>query len=449
MPIDVVSENSSVIPDSGIWSLLAFVGELLLATFIYSFKLERRKKWWAWLVLDLVVITSFSYAWSLIPNYDDKILGNTINISFSVLYFFIMFVFLNVTLFSVFKLDPLSCMFLATAGYSTQHFIYKFIQMIIGTIESLSPGFQENKWAIYGIYIGIMIVALPLFYLALGRKINKNDKINLEDRRLLILSVLLLLCTVILNLINETFVDQERMALFATECLFDMVCCFLILFIEFEMLNTKKMNEEYIRTKTLWESEKKQLEMSKENMDYIRIIAHDLKHELKASNVMSSDKVQELEHRLATFGNSIKTGSDILDLVLAERNLIMQREKINLSVIADGSILSTLSNSDCYSLFMNIMDNAIDAVKELGDGMREISLSVRETMGMISIHETNPYKGDLEFKDGLPLTTKGDTMFHGLGTKSIKKIVENYDGVYQITTSPERIYVIDIMIPMK
>lgn len=449
MFLDAIHSASNIIPNSGFWSLLAFIGELLLATLVYVFKLERRKYWWAWLILWLAIIISFSYVWSLIPNYTNARYGNAITISFSVLYFSIMFTMLSLMILFIFKVDGLSSIFLATAGYSSQHFTYKFIQIIVGSIKSNVPEFQNNYAGIYSIYVTMVIISIPIFYFTFGRTIHKHDKINIEDRRLLIISVILLLCTIILNLINETLDDLQNIALLITGCLFDMVCCFLTLFIEFEMLNTKKMSEAYLQTKTIWESEKKQLEISKENMDYIRIIAHDLKHELKQSSIVTSDRVEELEHRLATFGNSIKTGNDILDLVIAERSLLMQRERINLSVIADGTVLSILSNSDCYSLFMNILDNAIDAVKEIKNRSREISLSVRQSMGMILINEMNPYKGELKFtKEGLPMTTKGDSLIHGLGTKSIKTIVEKYNGTYEISTDTQGVYIINIMIPM-
>ena len=106
-----------------------------------------------------------------------------------------------------------------------------------------------------------------------------------------------------------------------------------------------------------------------------------------------------------------------------------------------------MKQSDCYSLFMNIMDNAIDAVKELPKDQREISLAVRESMGMILIHEVNPFKGTLNFKDGLPQTTKGDSMYHGLGTKSIKGIVDSYSGDCEISIKDNNIYVLNILLP--
>lgn len=432
-----------IIPNKGAWSLIVFVGELLLATSVYVFKLRRRNHFWLWLVLCLSCFIGFAYSWSLIPY-----INSVTSIIFSILFFFIAFFGLIGSLMACFKVNIQAAMFLGTAGYAMQHFTYKLIQIVIGSIEKGIPSFVDNNYEIYGIYASFVIISLPIFYNMFGKKIHKNETLIIEDSRLLIISIILIICTIILNLIYESFVKVSNLTLFIVGCLFDMVCCFLTLFIEFEMLKSKEISEAYIQMKTIWESEKKQLEISKENMDYMKILAHDLKHELNESTLLiSKDKVDELNRRIAAFGNSIKTGNDILDLVIAERTLIVQKENINLSIIADGSVLSNMKQSDCYSLFMNIMDNAIDAVKELPKDQREISLAVRESMGMILIHEVNPFKGTLNFKDGLPQTTKGDSMYHGLGTKSIKGIVDSYSGDCEISIKDNNIYVLNILLP--
>lgn len=432
-----------IIPNKGAWSLIVFVGELLLATSVYVFKLRRRNHFWLWLVLCLSCFIGFAYSWSLIPY-----INSVTSIIFSILFFFIAFFGLIGSLMACFKVNIQAAIFLGTAGYAMQHFTYKLIQIVIGSIEKGIPSFVDNNYGIYGIYASFVIISLPIFYNMFGKKIHNNETLIIEDSRLLIISIILIICTVILNLIYESFVKVSNLALFIVGCLFDMVCCFLTLFIEFEMLKSKEISEAYIQMKTIWESEKKQLEISKENMDYMKILAHDLKHELSESTLLiSKDKVDELNRRIAAFGNSIKTGNDILDLVIAERTLIVQKENINLSIIADGSVLSNMKQSDCYSLFMNIMDNAIDAVKELPKDQREISLAVRESMGMILIHEVNPFKGTLNFKDGLPQTTKGDSMYHGFGTKSIKGIVDSYSGDCEISIRDNNIYVLNILLP--
>jgi len=65
---------------------------------------------------------------------------------------------------------------------------------------------------------------------------------------------------------------------------------------------------------------------------------------------------------------------------------------------------------------------------------RIITLMVRKAHGMVLIHVDNRYVGELKFENGLPLTTKGNKLYHGYGLKSIRNVVEKYDGSFDIST---------------
>ena len=47
---------------------------------------------------------------------------------------------------------------------------------------------------------------------------------------------------------------------------------------------------------------------------------------------------------------------------------------------------------------------------------------------MIFIEEDNYFVGELEFIDGLPITSKEDKNYHGFGTRSLRMIVRKYGG---------------------
>mgnify|MGYP000110845584 FL=1 len=47
---------------------------------------------------------------------------------------------------------------------------------------------------------------------------------------------------------------------------------------------------------------------------------------------------------------------------------------------------------------------------------------------MLIVQEENYFCGGLDFKDGLPQTTKDDKNYHGFGMRSIRMIVNKYEG---------------------
>ena len=66
---------------------------------------------------------------------------------------------------------------------------------------------------------------------------------------------------------------------------------------------------------------------------------------------------------------------------------------------------------------------------------------------MISIVISNSFSGDIVFdEDGLPKTTKDKNGYHGFGTKSIKAIVDKYNGTLNIKVI-DNVFYLMILIP--
>lgn len=102
---------------------------------------------------------------------------------------------------------------------------------------------------------------------------------------------------------------------------------------------------------------------------------------------------------------------------------------------------------DIFSLFGNILDNAIECEATLPPEARFIHLSARAVNQLLLIHVENHFEGTLELRNGIPLTTKDDKDYHGYGMLSIRHIVEKYGGNFEISTE-DRLFQIDIMLPI-
>lgn len=50
--------------------------------------------------------------------------------------------------------------------------------------------------------------------------------------------------------------------------------------------------------------------------------------------------------------------------------------------------------------------------------------------------------------DGLPETSKGDSNFHGYGTRSMRYTVEKYDGNFTISQEG-KLFVVNVLLPAK
>ena len=112
---------------------------------------------------------------------------------------------------------------------------------------------------------------------------------------------------------------------------------------------------------------------------------------------------RELYKTLEIYDMALKSGNEALDIVLAEKGLVCEREHIRLECIADGANLAFMAPSDVYSLVGNAIDNAVESVQKICDANRRfINVSIRKSRELLVINIENPYEGELRFKDGLP-----------------------------------------------
>ena len=176
-----------------------------------------------------------------------------------------------------------------------------------------------------------------------------------------------------------------------------------------------------------------QYKQSNENIKLLNLKCHDLKHQVREyteKRSIDSQYIDDLVSLINIYDSSVKTGNEALDLILTEKSLLCHKNQINITCLADCSKLGFVSNSDLYSLFGNIIDNAIEAVTKLTDPhKREINLVVKNVNNFVSIDIENYYQGKIELdSDGLPKTTKDNENYHGFGLKSVLMIVNKYNG---------------------
>ena len=148
---------------------------------------------------------------------------------------------------------------------------------------------------------------------------------------------------------------------------------------------------------------------------------------------------------IEAYDSSFRTGNVALDVVLTRENFNCKEKNVKLTCVANGACLNFMSEVDVYSLFGNILDNAIEASEKLEDPeKRIISLTVSQEGYFVNIHAENYFCDHLTFTDGLPETTKLDTVYHGYGLKSIRMLVQKYEGSLKISTNEDR-FVLDIL----
>ena len=295
-------------------------------------------------------------------------------------------------------------------------------------------------------------------YLLLIRRIGKSRLTGTQDRGMLLVMLVVVLVTVVFDMVNKLlpWMGVSIPFVLALRVVHGSVCAFM-LFAEFEMIYNKRLQADAETLSRLLEVGKRQYEASRENIEAINLKCHDLKHQIRelreGGQAVDARALDEIERAVGIYDAAVETGNEALNTILTEKSLICERERITLSCIADGEALSFMAPSDLYSLFGNLVDNAIEAATQISDrGRRSISLVVRKRAGMVVIHEENWVAGPVEFVGGLPVTSKTDvagardTANHGYGVRSMRLVAERYGGSLS-AKAEDGVFKLDILLP--
>ena len=174
-------------------------------------------------------------------------------------------------------------------------------------------------------------------------------------------------------------------------------------------------------------------DLTQENIEIINRKCHDLKHQLEALGSAPADAdraeyLDEIKNSVLIYDSSIRTGNEALDIVLMEKKLLFSQLGFDFTYMHDGARLNFMKRSDVFTLFGNALDNSMESLREEAPENRVLHVSVGGTGNIVNIFFENYCGKELQFEDGLPVSTKEKNGYHGFGMKSIRYIVQKYKG---------------------
>lgn len=254
---------------------------------------------------------------------------------------------------------------------------------------------------------------------------------------------------------NTPFSGSVGQEIFYIRTLVDF-CGFAILYAQQEQARRIEANTELASINAQLESQHQEYLQSKENIESLGRLAHDLKHQLAALRAEVDPKhaaagFEQLEQSVQRYSAQQHTGNPVLDVILTTKERTCADRGITFTAVADGSLLSGMSSMDIASLFGNALDNAIEATSKLPKReQRLIKLALYEQNRFIVIRVENYYDSRLkkDAEGNLRTTKRDDQHRHGFGVKSIRHIAQQYGGEVTIRTE-DHWFVLTALIPRK
>lgn len=408
------------------------------AAWILFFNLPKRKLFWLRSCLCFILFCGWRYLYS---DLFLSVFSTNARLGMNMFGYVILLGLLSAFIAVCFKCNFWTALFGGNAGYCVQHVCWR-------TYYIFRRLCLENAHAALCVLSLALIILLILGLLYFVTRKLHIDKIIVENKLLFATSFLLVGLIIVLDLFSVQALKTNSRSIEYFVLLFSLISAVLIFVLQFSFVTIKRTTLERDALKGIMEQAKEQYAFEKSIIDMVNVKFHDLKHQLSYASESEKQKLNEEASAIAeAYDSNFQTGNVALDVILTRKNFTCKQKDIELTCYVAKDGMSFMSETDVYSLFGNILDNAIEATEKIAEKeKRVISLSIEQRDNFVFIHAENYYQGKIHFEDGIPQTTKGDTNFHGFGMKSIRLLIQRYNGSMRINTFEDR-FLLDILFP--
>ena len=428
---------------------LIFMAWLIFGEALFLFKFERKKHFL--IKLPLVLLSCFIFALIFpIPSS---------NSFYSMMMFFLMFLFTYFASFFLFEANWKIRLFSMICGYTCEHIAYETYFSIINLLNINKNGLSGlydfgtvslfTGWQDILIYFFSYIIVYYLIFIIFALRLNKNNFYEAKyDFKFLVVGCVFILSDIVINSIVSWYstIHFENIYL-GIVALINVLCCFIGLFYIFEMFYSNNIKNQMKIIEEIQKKESNQYKISKETIDMINIKCHDFRHQIREfgdNQKIDNEAINNLNKLIRIYDSTYHTENEALNVILNEKTLLCNNKNIRFTCIVDGNALNFIENEDIYSLFGNLIDNSIEAVNQLDDNEKIISLKIKQVGNIVSISIKNGYKGKIQMENNLPLSKKEDNVHHGFGMKSIKMVCEKYNGNLRLNIE-NNIFIVTIL----
>ena len=128
-------------------------------------------------------------------------------------------------------------------------------------------------------------------------------------------------------------------------------------------------------------------------------------------------------------GDASRTGNVIVDSLVNHKCGAARAEGIRFDANVFLPAELPFRGGHLTIVFGNLLDNALEACREMGEGERYITLDASYEKEVLMLAVSNPYRGERRRnREGRYVTTKEDRRSHGLGLSSVEQAVSAYRG---------------------
>lgn len=222
------------------------------------------------------------------------------------------------------------------------------------------------------------------------------------------------------------------------------VCCLCVLFLQTEIAKRKLAEKRLDVLTVMWNFGAQQYHTGLQNMKAVHEKCRELDEMIRQMEAyvpeeFSADARKTLEDARRASDTAVKSGSEVLDIVLTEKKLLAESNGTQLSCVADGKLLAFMEVVDVYALFTYALEVALDAVGQLADeSHRLVDLLVCEHQNFLVVNMTHPINDTIY---------KKHSRLNSYKIMVVRRIVEKYHGMHAVE-GHDGFFTLKLLIPL-
>ncbi len=197
-----------------------------------------------------------------------------------------------------------------------------------------------------------------------------------------------------------------------------------------------------------------QLDIIRQSQQNLKSLRHDMhNHLLQVHEYLQNEKydeakdyLEQMESKLEISKEHVRTGNIEIDGILNYKLGIIEDSGCVPEVEVNVPEQKFMSNFDLTVLLGNLLDNAIEALRN--DQSKFLSIKIKYVKSILYISVYNSFNGVISKGRNKLLSLKEDKDNHGIGLSNVKNIVNKYSGEMKVD-SKDGIYKTDIILYIK
>lgn len=286
-------------------------------------------------------------------------------------------------------------------------------------------------------------------------KYLRKEKIHVAAHTTLVYAVLLVASVLAIVKIRNGLFNCKIDAVFSTYITIVIIIVDLCLYLMLHYYSESSQRQLDIEMQKLTiQQQQKDIETIIQDYYEILKIRHDIKRNLSIAAEMLNEKEYDKlgafiksfqDNNIGNIKTYINTSNRMFNAIINQKlNEAEQRNiKIECFIFNDLSDFTGMSDQELCLIFLNLLDNAIEAEAEVENPI--IKLNIFQNRGYVCFKIENIVdKNILETNPNLH-TTKQDKRMHGVGLKSVREIIDRHDGIFNVSQN-EKWFSAEIML---